>query len=157
MLAEDGWGTPPKLIAELGTDMRRFPTAGHLASWAGMCPGNHETAGKRKSGRTRKGSPWLRVALTEAAQAAGRTKTTYLAAQFHRLAARLGRKKAAVAVSHTSLVIAYHLLREPDSAYHDLGVHYFDQRDHQALKRRLLHRLEGLGYRVTVEHADPAA
>ena len=152
-----GRWTAEVLIAELGTDMRRFPTAGHLASWAGMCPGNHESAGKRKSGKTRKGSPWLRVALTEAAQAAGRTKTTYLAALFHRLAARLGRRKAAVAVGHTILVIAYHLLREPDSVYRDLGVDYFDQRDHQALKRRLLRRLEGLGYKVTVEPADPAA
>lgn len=92
-----------------------------------------------------------------AAQATGRTKDTYLAAQFHRLAARLGRKQAAVAVGHTILVIAYHLLEEPDSAHRDLGVHYFDHRDHHTLKRRLLHRLEGLGYKVTPEPADPAA
>jgi len=152
-----GRWTAEVLIAELGTDMSRFPTAGHLASWAGMCPGNNESAGKRKSGKTRKGSPWLRVALTEAAQAAGRTKDTYLAAQFRRLAARLGRKKAAVAVGHTILVIAYHLLKDPDSVYRDLGVHYIDQRDRQALGRRLLQRLQGLGYKVTLAPADPAA
>jgi transposase len=148
-----GRRTAEALVAEIGTDMRRFPTAGHLASWAGMCPGNDESAGKRRSGRTRKGSPWLRTALIEAAQAAGRTKNTYLAAQYHRLAGRRGKKKAAVAVGHTILVVAYHLLRQPGATYRDPGPHHFDERDRQAVRHRLVHRLEGLGYKVTVEPA----
>ncbi|HEX2290416.1 MAG TPA: IS110 family transposase, partial [Pseudonocardiaceae bacterium] len=111
------------VIAEIGTDLTRFPTAGHLASWAGMCPGNNESAGNRKSGTTRKGSPWLRMALIEAAQAAARTRNTYLMAQYRRLAARRGRKKALVAVGHSILVIAYYLLtRRTD--YQDLGGQY---------------------------------
>jgi transposase len=141
------------VIAEIGTDLTRFPTAGHLASWAGMCPGNNESAGNRKSGTTRKGSPWLRMALIEAAQAAARTRNTYLMAQYRRLAARRGRKKALVAVGHTILVIAYYLLtRQTD--YQDLGGQYFDERDRQAVERRLVRRLEALGYKVSL---DPAA
>src|SRR5215207_10413845 len=141
------------LIAEIGTDRRRFPTPAHLASWAGMCPGNDESAGKRRSGKTRKGSPWLRSALIEAARAAGRSKGTYLAAQYHRLAARRGTKRAAVAVGHTILVIAYHVLNEGD-IYRDLGERYFDERDRHAVERRLVARLVGLGYKVSL---DPAA
>jgi transposase len=101
--------------------MTRFPTAAHLAAWAGLAPGNDQSAGKRRSGRTRQGSPWLRAALVEAAQAAGRTKSTYLGAQFRRLLPRNGKKRAAVAVGHSILIIAYHVLakREP---YQDLGV-----------------------------------
>jgi transposase len=142
--------TAQVLVAELGTDMTRFPTAGHLASWAGMCPGHHESAGKRTSGRTRRGSPWLRAALVEAAQAAARTKGTYLAAQYQRLAARRGPKRAAVAVGHTILVIAHHLLAQP-TGYRDLGRDYFDQRDRAAVQRRLVHRLEGLGFQVDLQ------
>ena len=140
------------LVAEIGTDMTRFPTAKHLASWAGLCPGNHESAGKRRSGKTRKGSPWLRACLVQAAHAAARTKGTYLAAQYRRLAARRGRAKAAVAVAHTILVIAYHLLTE-GTVYRDLGGNYFDERDRQAVERRLVHRLEGLGYTVSLTPA----
>ena len=121
-----------------------------------MCPGNNESAGKRRSGRTRPGSPWLRVALTEAAQAAGRTKNTYLAAQYHRLLARRGKKKAIVAVGHTILVIAYYLLTD-GTTYRDLGGGYFDERDRALLERRLVRRLEGLGYTVTLATTDPAA
>ena len=140
------------IVTEVGVDVSRFPTAGHLASWAGLCPGQHESAGKRHSGRTRHGNASLRTALVEAAQAASHTKATYLAAQFHRLAARRGRKKAAIAVAHSILVIAYHLLAR-GTTYQDLGVHYFDERDRRAVERRAVRRLEGLGFKVILEPA----
>ena len=147
-----GRRTAEALVAELGLDLRRFPTAGHLASWAGMCPGNHERAGKRHRGKTRQGNRALRTVLVEAAHAAGHTKHTYLGAQFRRLAARRGKKRAAVAVGHTILVIVYHLLTE-GTIYHDLGPHYFDERARQATERRLVRRLEALGYKVALEPA----
>ena len=115
-----------------------------------MSPGNNESAGKRRSGKTRKGNRYLRVAMTEAAHAASRKKDSYLAAQFHRLAGRRGRKRAAVAVGHSILLIVYHLLAHPDSTYQDLGRTYFDRRDADAVERRLIRRLEGLGNHVTV-------
>ncbi len=127
-----------------------------LDSWAGMCPGNQESAGKRKSGKTRKGRKWLRVALTEAAYAAGRGKGTYLSSQYHRLVTRRGKKKAAIAVGHTILVIAYHILKR-HTTYQDLGSDYFDQRQSQTLRSRLVHRLKGLGYDVSLTPLPQAA
>jgi transposase len=145
-----GRRTAEILVSEIGTQMKRFPSAGHLASWAGMVPGQKESAGKRKSSKTRKGSPWLRSALVEAAQAAGRTKETFLSAQYHRLAARRGKKKAVVAVGHTILVIAYHLLSKGTS-YEELGASYYEERDRDGLQQRLVRRLESLGNKVTIE------
>jgi transposase len=148
--------TAEVLWAETGGDMGRFASARHLASWAGMCPGNNESAGKRRTGRTRKGSPWLRHCLIEAAHGAAHTKNKYLSSQYHRLAARRGKKKALVAVGHSILVIAYHLLTRKE-AYSDLGANYFDERDRQAVTNRCLNRLQKLGYKVTLEKMSMAA
>ena len=145
-----GRRTGEVLLAEIGLELARFPTPGHLAAWAGMAPGNRQSAGKRQSGKTRKGNPALRAALVEAGQAAGRTKDTYLAAQYHRLAARRGKERAAVAVGHTILIIVYHLLTR-QTVYRDLGARYFDERDRQRVERRLVNRLEALGYKVALE------
>jgi transposase len=142
------------VVAEIGTDMSRFGSAGHLASWAGMCPGQNESAGKRKSSRTRKGSPWLRSALVEAAHGAARSKGTYLGAQARRLKPRLGWKKTMVAVGHSILVRVYYLLQR-GTTYAEPGADYFTERDRQALERRHVRALERLGYRVTLE-ADAA-
>ncbi len=144
------------LLAELGVDLTRFPSDKHLASWTGLCPGNHESGGKRLSGATRNGNPAVRRVLVEAAHAAARTKNTYLSAQYHRLAARRGKKKALIAVAHSLLVIVYHVLTE-DQDYQELGGNYFDERDRQVVQRRLVRRLEQLGYHVTLETTGPAA
>jgi transposase len=143
------------IVSEIGTDMSRFPSSGHLASWGGSAPGNNESGGKRRSGRTRKGNKVLRAALNQAAHAAARTKGTYLSAQYHRLAARRGKKKAIMAVSHSILVIAYHLIKRKEP-YRDLGADYFDKRRPEATAKRLVKRLEQLGYQVLLQSA-PAA
>ena len=146
--------TAEVIIAELGPDMERFPTHRHAASWAAICPGHHESAGKRHSGRTRKGDSWLRTALIEAAQsAAGRTKDTYLNSQYLRVKRRRGHKKAIVAVAHSILVAAYYVLRD-QVPYEELGGDYFVRReDHDRLTRRLVRQLERLGQHVTLEPA----
>jgi transposase len=142
------------ITAETGADMDRSPDAAHLASWAGVCPGNNESAGKRFSGRTRKADVWLQAALVEAAWAAARTKDTYLAAQFWRLAGRIGKKKAAMAVAHSILVIAYHLMADPEATYTDLGPDRFARRnDTDARKARLVKQLAELGYQVELRPA----
>jgi transposase len=145
------------MVSEIGNDMKgHFPTADHLASWAGVAPGNNESAGKRRSGRTNKGNQALRAALNQAAHAAARTKNTYLSAQYHRVAGRRGAKKAIVAVAHSILVIAYHLIdrKEP---YKEMGGDYFDKRNVEATAKRLTKRLERLGFQVSLQQQPVGA
>jgi transposase len=148
--------TSQVVVAELGVDMQAFPTAGHAASWAGMCPVSNESAGKRRVEHVRKCRGGLRPALTQAAWAAVRENDSYLAAQFHRLVGHIGKKKAVIAVGHSILVIAYHVLKE-QKPYHDLGVDYFLRQNKEAVQRRCIRQLERLGLQVTVKPIEDAA
>jgi len=143
------------ILAEIGVDPSCFASAKHLASWAGVCPGNKQSGGKRLSGKPRKGNPYLRAILAEVVWAISHTSGNYLSAQYHRLARRLGKKKAVVAVSHSVLVIISHLLRTK-KPYTDLGADYFDQLDKQRIERHHIRRLEQLGYTVTLTPKEVA-
>lgn len=137
------------IVAELGLDMSQFPSDRHLCAWAGLSPGNNESAGKRKSGKTTKGSRWLRRSLCQAAWASVRSKDTYLCALFHRLAARRGKKRAIVAVAHSLLVSIYHMLTT-HTCYQELGAHWFERQHPERLKRYYIKRLEALGHTVVL-------
>lgn len=144
------------VVAEIGVDMTVFPSADHLSSWGAICPGNEESAGKRKRTRIRKGNVWLKRTLTQAAWAAARKKDSYFRAQYRRLAGRRGKKRAAIAVAHSLLIVIYHLLKNPQLEYKDLGEDYFDTLDPKRLCRHLVKRLESLGYEVTLQQRKAA-
>jgi len=144
------------LVAEIGSDMSVFPSAEHLSAWAGLCSGNNQTAGKRNSGKTAKGNRWLRRSLCQAARSASHAKQTYLSARFRRLAARRGKTRATVAVAHTILVIAYHVLNNLLPC-RELGPDHFDRLQLERIKRALVRRLQSLGYQVQIQPAVNAA
>ncbi len=145
--------TVSTILAEIGDDMSRFPSSRHISSWAGVAPGNKQTGGKRMQAPTTKGNTHLRAALAEAVWALSHTKDNYLSAQYHRLARRIGKKKAIVAVSHSLLVIIYHMLRD-QTDYRDLGSTYFETLDKERLRTSAVRRLESLGYSVTLEEVS---
>lgn len=145
-----GYYSALSIIAEFGVEMDRFPSSAHASSWAGLAPGNNESAGKSKSSRTRKGNRYLKTMLVQAAHAAGRTKDNYLRSLYRRLSSRRGRKRAAVGTARSILVIAYHMLKD-GTEYRDLGADHFDKQDQQRIQRRLIKRLEALGVKVSIE------
>jgi len=144
------------ILSEIGRDMSRFPTAGHLIAWAGLCPGQNESAGKQKSSRLRKGAPWLKTMLIQCAWAAKRQKNSYYMAQFYRLQARRGPQKAICAVAASLLTAIYHMVKN-STGHHDLGVDYFDRRSPQAKAKRLVAQLSKLGFEVTLQPTATAA
>jgi transposase len=143
------------VLAEIGTDMSRFPTSSHLAAWAGLCPGNNQSAGKRRGGRLRQGNRWLKATLNQCAWAASRKKDSYFAAQHRRIASRRGVKRATIAVAHSQLCVCWELLKN-GQAYRDLGPQHFEKLNEDRVKRHLVHRLEKLGYTVTLQKQEAA-
>lgn len=144
------------ILAEIGRDMTRFPTAGHLVSWAGLCPGNNESAGKRRSSRLRKGAPWLKTLLVQCALAASRQKDSYFRAQFLRLKSRRGHKKAVCAVAASILTTIYHMLKN-GTPYKDLGADHFDRRSNEDKAKHLVRQLANLGFQAELQPIDIAA